>query len=182
MPGRGDVLFSMIYIDDLLDGAVLCATKDMALNNAYLVTGNDPRSLNETVGVIADALDVPRPRLHIPVMPLYFAGWVMEATLKPLGISPPLYRRRVNFFHGVAGKYDLDNPGHLPAGFEQYDRVAFVNTDRMRRYIEQGVVSRDAAVLVGFPKIDALVNGGYDGRLDDQGTAELRQCRAEHQQ
>jgi hypothetical protein len=80
--------------------------------------------------------------------------------------SPPtLYRcrRRVNFFHGVAGKYDLDNPGHLPAGFEQYDRVAFVNTDRMRRYLEQGIVGRDAAVLVGFPKIDALVNGGYDG-------------------
>jgi hypothetical protein len=80
--------------------------------------------------------------------------------------SPPtLYRcrRRVNFFHGVAGKYDLDSPGHLPAGFEQYDRVAFVNTDRMRRYLEQGIISRDAAVLVGFPKIDALVNGGYDG-------------------
>lgn len=80
--------------------------------------------------------------------------------------SPPtLYRcrRRVNFFHGVAGKYDLDNPGHLPAGFEQYDRVAFVNTDRMWRYLEHGIVSRDAAVLIGFPKIDALVNGGYDG-------------------
>jgi hypothetical protein len=79
--------------------------------------------------------------------------------------SPPtLYRcrRRVNFFHGVAGKYDLDSPGHLPAGFEQYDRVAFVNTDRMRRYLEQGIISRDAAVLVGFPKIDALVNGGYN--------------------
>ena len=80
--------------------------------------------------------------------------------------SPPTLnrcRRRVNFFHGVAGKYDLDNPGHLPAGFEHYDRVAFVNTDRMRRYLEQGIVTRDAAVLVGFPKIDALVNGGYDG-------------------
>ena len=103
MPGRGEVLFSMIYIDDLLDGAVLCATKDVALNNAYLVTGNDPRSLNETVGIIADALGVPRPRLHIPVMPLYFAAWVMEATLKPLGISPPLYRRRVNFFRIMRG-------------------------------------------------------------------------------
>jgi hypothetical protein len=78
---------------------------------------------------------------------------------------PTLYRcrRRVNFFHGVAGKYDLDNPGHLPAGFDQYDRIAFVNADRMRRYLDQGIVSRQAAVLVGFPKIDALVNGRYDG-------------------
>jgi hypothetical protein len=84
-------------------------------------------------------------------------------TADPWG-PPTLYRcrRRVNFFHGVAGKYDLDSPGHLPAGFEQYDRVAFVNADRMGRYLDQGIVTREAAVLVGFPKIDDLVNGRYD--------------------
>jgi CDP-glycerol glycerophosphotransferase len=32
----------------------------------------------------------------------------------------------------------------------------------MRRYLDTGVVSREAAVLVGYPKVDALVNGGYD--------------------
>ena len=26
--------------------------------------------------------------------------------------------RRINFFHGVAGKYDLDQPAGLPLGFE----------------------------------------------------------------
>lgn len=71
-------------------------------------------------------------------------------------------RRRANFFHGMAGKYDLDSPGHLPIGFDLYDRVAFINADRMRRYLEQGVVRREAAVLVGYPKTDALVNGRYD--------------------
>jgi len=70
--------------------------------------------------------------------------------------------RRAIFFHGVAGKYDLDSPGHLPIGFEQYDRVAFVNSDRMKRYLDAGVVRREAAVLVGYPKVDALVNGRYD--------------------
>jgi len=71
-------------------------------------------------------------------------------------------RRRANFFHGMAGKYDLDAPGHMPHGFGYFDRVAFINADRMRRYLETGVVSREAAVLVGYPKVDALVNGGYD--------------------
>ncbi|MEP6593920.1 MAG: hypothetical protein ABJC51_09515, partial [Acidobacteriota bacterium] len=28
---------------------------------------------------------------------------------------------RINFFHGVAGKYDLDKPTGLPLGFEYYD-------------------------------------------------------------
>ena len=71
-------------------------------------------------------------------------------------------RTRVNFFHGVAGKYDLDSPGQLPIDFGQYDRVGFVNGDRMQRYLAAGIVTRQAAVLVGYPKIDALVNGRYD--------------------
>jgi hypothetical protein len=71
-------------------------------------------------------------------------------------------RRRAIFFHGMAGKYDLDQPAHLPTGFGAYDRVAFVNADRMRRYLEAGIVSREAAVLIGYPKVDALVNGRYD--------------------
>ncbi|MCU1385822.1 MAG: CDP-glycerol:poly(glycerophosphate)glycerophosph otransferase [Acidobacteria bacterium] len=71
-------------------------------------------------------------------------------------------RRRANFFHGMAGKYDLDAPGGLPAGFGTFDRVAFVNADRMQRYVDAGVVSREAAVLVGYPKVDALVQGRFD--------------------
>ena len=71
-------------------------------------------------------------------------------------------RRRANFFHGMAGKYDLDSPGHLPIGFNEYDRVAFINADRMQRYLDAGIVEREAAVLVGYPKVDALVNGRYD--------------------
>ena len=51
--------------------------------------------------------------------------------------------RRVNFFHGVAGKYDLDQPSGLPLGFEYYDHVAFINRDRMLRYLGSG--DRDAA-------------------------------------
>ena len=71
--------------------------------------------------------------------------------------------RRVNFFHGVAGKYDLDNPHGLPMGYEFYDRVAFVNQDRMTRYLASGVVTPLQARLVGYPKLDRLATGGIDG-------------------
>jgi len=71
-------------------------------------------------------------------------------------------RRRMQFFHGVAGKYDLDNPSRLAAaGLHRYDRVAFINADRMNRYVGSGVVSTDQAVLVGYPKLDDLVNGRW---------------------
>jgi hypothetical protein len=69
---------------------------------------------------------------------------------------------RVNFFHGVAGKYDLDNPSGLPMGFDSYTHVAFINRDRMQRYLEAGVVTSAQAVLVGYPKLDRLANGEYD--------------------
>jgi hypothetical protein len=77
---------------------------------------------------------------------------------------PPLRRcaRYANVFHGVAGKYDLDNPAHLPIAFHQFDRVLFINRDRMERYLANGLVSRERAVLVGFPKVDRLVNGEFD--------------------
>jgi hypothetical protein len=68
---------------------------------------------------------------------------------------------RVNFFHGVAGKYDLDNPQGLPLGFEYYDRVAFINRDRMLRYLGAGIVTPEQASLVGYPKLDQLATGGY---------------------
>jgi hypothetical protein len=70
---------------------------------------------------------------------------------------------RVNFFHGVAGKYDLDRPSGLPMGFEVYDRVGFINRDRMDKYLEAGIVTERQAALVGYPKIDRLATGGYDG-------------------
>lgn len=70
---------------------------------------------------------------------------------------------RVNFFHGVAGKYDLDRPRDLPMGFEYYDRVAFINRDRMQRYLEAGIVTDAQARLVGYPKLDALAAGRVDG-------------------
>ena len=79
--------------------------------------------------------------------------------------APASLRRcahRVNFFHGVAGKYDLDNPKGLPLGFESYDRVGFINRDRMLRYLGADVVQPRQARLVGYPKLDKLANREVD--------------------
>jgi hypothetical protein len=71
-------------------------------------------------------------------------------------------RRRVNFFHGVAGKYGLDDPARLrDSAVSRVDRVAFINSDRLERYVAAGLVPRKRAALVGFPKLDDLVNGRW---------------------
>ena len=66
--------------------------------------------------------------------------------------------RQINFFHGVAGKYDLDCPSTLPLEFPRYDRVAFPNQGRLRSYVDAGIVARERAALVGYPKADALAS------------------------
>jgi hypothetical protein len=69
-------------------------------------------------------------------------------------------RRRVQFFHGVAGKYGLDVPEQMrEADLARFDRVGFINEDRMQRYVAAGLVSPHQAVLVGYPPADDLVNG-----------------------
>jgi hypothetical protein len=72
--------------------------------------------------------------------------------------------RQLNFFHGVAGKYDLDCPAELPLGFDRYDRVAFPNEKRRDAYVAAGIVREDRAILVGYPKADVLVREHGDPR------------------
>jgi nucleoside-diphosphate-sugar epimerase len=98
MFGSGEVLYQLIYIDDLIEGILLCGTEPAAVGNTYILTGNAPVTLNQWVEAIATVLQVPPPRWRLPVMPLYWAGFVCEVLCKPLGINPPLYRRRVDFF------------------------------------------------------------------------------------
>jgi hypothetical protein len=78
-------------------------------------------------------------------------------------VSLPRCKAQINFSHGVAGKYNLDQPVGLPLGFQRYDRVAFINADRLRRYLDAGLITRAQAALVGYPKIDRLARGLCNG-------------------
>ena len=64
----------------------------------FILAGPEVTTLNELVSIVADEAHVPAPRLHMPVWPFWTAGALCEAICTPLGIEPPLYRRRVDFF------------------------------------------------------------------------------------
>jgi nucleoside-diphosphate-sugar epimerase len=98
MIGSGEVYYHMIYIDDLIEGILLCGTKKEAIGNVYILGGENYVTLNRFIEIIADVLDVNPPRFHIPFAPVYYASILCEFICKPLGINPPLYRRRVDFF------------------------------------------------------------------------------------
>jgi hypothetical protein len=81
-----------------------------------------------------------------------------------------LHRRtcRIHLFHGVAGKYGLDAPVDIAPVVAAFDCLMFENADRRRRYLEAGLVPDDPtkAPVVGYPKVDCLVDGSLDrGRI-----------------
>ena len=98
MFGSGETLYHLVYIDDLVAGILLCGEHPKALGRAFLIGGPRYVTLNELVRTIADALGTKPPRGRLPVWPLLAAGAACEAVFKPLGLEPPLHRRRVHFF------------------------------------------------------------------------------------
>lgn len=98
MLGPGRNFYHLTYIDDVCDGFRLCATVPAAANRTYIVGGADVTTLAELVATTADIAGVTGPRLRLPVWPVWLAGAACEALFTPLGISPPIYRRRVDFF------------------------------------------------------------------------------------
>jgi nucleoside-diphosphate-sugar epimerase len=98
MIGNGETLYHMTYIDDLCDGIRLCAERPEAVGEVFILGGERHTTLNELIAAIAAAVGSPGPRLRVPMWPVMTAAHVCEAICRPLGIEPPLYPRRVEFF------------------------------------------------------------------------------------
>lgn len=98
MFGSGETLWHPIYIDDLVDGILLCGEHPAALGRTYILAGQSWVTLNELVSGIARAVGVPPPRGRLPYWPLATGATLCEALCRPIGIDPPLHRRRVAFF------------------------------------------------------------------------------------
>ncbi|MGD8393955.1 MAG: NAD-dependent epimerase/dehydratase family protein [Candidatus Eiseniibacteriota bacterium] len=98
MLGRGRALYHMVFIDDLVDGILLCGSEPGAVGQTFILGGEAWTDLNQLVGTVAAILGVPRPVLHLPFAPAYALATLCEGVCRPLGIDPPLYRRRVDFF------------------------------------------------------------------------------------
>ena len=98
MLGSGNVYYHMIHVEDLVRGLRLLAERPEAIGEVFILGGAEYRTLNELTALIADAVGVPRPRLHLPAWPVQLAGSIVERIFIPLGVEPPIYRRRVDFF------------------------------------------------------------------------------------
>lgn len=99
MIGNGKVLYHLTFVEDLAEGIALAGEKEEGLGKIFTIGGEEYLTLSELVNKIASALNKPVPnKISIPVWPVWFGGLLCEMVCKPFGITPPIYRRRVDFF------------------------------------------------------------------------------------
>ena len=98
MFGDGNTFYHPVYVDNLVDAFELAAAKEMTQGETYLIGDDHYYSLNELVQHVAAALNLSVRIRHLPFWPLWCTAWTCEMLCKPFRISPPLFRRRVDWF------------------------------------------------------------------------------------
>lgn len=90
--------FHAAYIDDVVDGFMRALTTPGIGGETFIIGGPAYLPLRDYVAAAARAVGAPPPWLRLPYAPFYAAGALCEAVCVPLGIEPPLHRRRVRFY------------------------------------------------------------------------------------
>ena len=98
MIGSGKNLHQLIFVDDLITGLINAVDSEKALGEIILLVGKEPITTNDMVKTIADSLNARILSFRAPLVPFLGLAWMMETVLRPLGIQPPLHRRRMDFF------------------------------------------------------------------------------------
>lgn len=98
MIGSGTNRRQSIHVDDLARGLLVAAQHPAAAGEKFVLAGREIITTQEMVRQIAAVLERKPPRLHLPLWPFVAAAGVMETTLPPLHIAPPLHSRRLDFF------------------------------------------------------------------------------------
>jgi 2-alkyl-3-oxoalkanoate reductase len=98
MFGSGRTLYHPLYIDNLVDAFLLCMPQGVGSGREYLIADEKYYSIEDIVQAVARALDVPVRIPHYPVLPVVAVGHIVEKLCKPLGITPPIFPRRVDWY------------------------------------------------------------------------------------
>jgi nucleoside-diphosphate-sugar epimerase len=96
--GSGKVWTHWIYIADLVDAFMLAADRPNASGQIYLIAGRRPLYLSEAVETIARVAGTKPLPFKIPAWPVQTLGSIVEKICVPLGVEPPIHRRRADFF------------------------------------------------------------------------------------
>jgi nucleoside-diphosphate-sugar epimerase len=87
-----------VFVDDLVTGLELAAARQEAVGETIVLAGAEVLPTRTFIERVAEALGKPLRAVSLPLAPFLLAAVVCETTFRPLGISPPWHRRRLDFF------------------------------------------------------------------------------------
>jgi nucleoside-diphosphate-sugar epimerase len=88
----------VIYVDDLCRALLAATHAPEVVGETMIVAGSERLTTDAMVATISEAVGKPGRSRHMPLWPFNVAASVCEAVLPPLGITPPLHSRRLDFF------------------------------------------------------------------------------------
>ena len=98
MLGSGKGSYHLIHVDDLTNIMIKAAAQENTRSQTIIAANKTHTSIIEMGQIIAAALDKKCLVIRLPVTPFFWLADICKVVCKPLGIQPPLYRRRVAFY------------------------------------------------------------------------------------
>jgi nucleoside-diphosphate-sugar epimerase len=94
---KGNTRQTPVYIDDLVQGILLC-TKKAPPGEIFHLAGGENLTVKEITQAIAQAANVPLAQFSLPLFALKAAAWKWEKAYALLGKEAPLTRGKLAFF------------------------------------------------------------------------------------
>lgn len=96
--GTGKVQLHWVLVDDVARGMILAGDLDGNTGQVYIIAGREPVTIEDLFNLIAKHVGSKPLGFKVPARPVQLLGDIVERICRPLGIEPPIYRRRVDFF------------------------------------------------------------------------------------
>lgn len=134
--GNGRCMYHLVHVDDLTNAALVAATHPAALGQAFIVAAEVPCPIADIARIVAEHFGRRFRVLRLPIGPFFLAADLCERVCRPLGIEPPIYRRRVAFY-SKDRHFDVGKMKHV-LGYQprHANRVGIVETADW--YVGQG--------------------------------------------
>lgn len=96
--GNGSNLLHFVHVDDLTNFFIHTATHPQAIGEVFICGSPQAITFRDMVNLIGDYYRVSSRFISLPAGPLFALADLCELIFRPLGIEPPIYRRRLAFY------------------------------------------------------------------------------------
>ncbi len=97
--GSGSGRRHMVYVDDVVAAFRQACERNEAIGQALIVAGPESCTLRELIDAVAQACGQRRFGVRLPLAPMLALAAAVEDGCTAVGVTPPIYRRRMDFFH-----------------------------------------------------------------------------------